>query len=71
MILLMSSVSVVISPFSFLILLIWILYLCPLVGLDKGLSIFLIFSNNQLFVLLILCKVRNKGRTETEVIANQ
>jgi hypothetical protein len=45
------------SPFSFLILLIWILSLCPLVSLDKGLSILLIFSKNQLQVLLILCIV--------------
>ena len=35
------------SPFSFLILLIRILSLCPLVSLDKGLSILLIFSKNQ------------------------
>ena len=49
-----SSVSVVISPFSFLILLIWILSLCPLVSLAKGLSILLIFSKNQLLVLLTL-----------------
>ena len=52
-----SSVSVVISPFSFLILLIWILCLCPLVNLTMGLSIFLIFSKNQLLVFLILCIV--------------
>jgi hypothetical protein len=36
MIFLISSVFVVISPFSFLILLIWILSLCPLVSLAKG-----------------------------------
>jgi hypothetical protein len=52
-----SSVPVVTSPFSFLILLIWILSLCPLVSLAKGLSILLIFSKNQLLVLLILCIV--------------
>jgi hypothetical protein len=34
---------VVMSPFSFLILLIWILSLCPLVSLAKDLSILLIF----------------------------
>jgi hypothetical protein len=34
---LISSVSVVISPFSFLTLLIWILAVCPLVNLAKGL----------------------------------
>ena len=45
------------SPFSFLILLIWILSLCPLVSLAKGLSILLIFSKNQLLVWLILCIV--------------
>ena len=47
----------VISPFSFLILLTRILSLCPLVSLAKGLSILLIFSKNQLLVLLILCIV--------------
>ena len=45
------------SPFSFLIMLIWILSLCPLVTLAKGLSTLLIFSKNQLLVLLILCVV--------------
>ena len=38
-----SSGSVVMSPFLFLILLIRILSLCPLVSLAKGLSILLIF----------------------------
>jgi hypothetical protein len=52
-----SSVYVVMSPFSFLILLIWILCMCPLVSLAKGLSILLIFSENQLLVWLILCIV--------------
>jgi hypothetical protein len=52
-----SSVSVVISPFSFLILLIWILSLCTLVFLAKSISISLIFSKNQLLVWLILCIV--------------
>ena len=42
------------SPFLFLILLIRILSLCPLVNLAKGLSILLIFSKNQLLVLLVL-----------------
>jgi hypothetical protein len=41
------------SPFSFLILLIWILSLCPLVILAKGLSTLLIFSKNQLLGWLI------------------
>ena len=49
-----SSGSVVMSPFSFLILLIRILSLCPLVSLAKGLSILLIFPKNQLLVWLIL-----------------
>ena len=48
---------VVISPLSFLLLLIWILSLCPLVSLAKALSILLIFSKNQLLVLLILWMV--------------
>ena len=39
-----SSGSVVMSPFSFPILLIRILSLCPLVSLAKGLSILVIFS---------------------------
>jgi hypothetical protein len=38
------SISVVKFPFSFLILLIWILPLGPLVSLDRHLSIFLILS---------------------------
>jgi hypothetical protein len=45
MMLWISSSSVVMSPFSFLILLIRILSLCPLVSLVKGLSILLVFSN--------------------------
>jgi hypothetical protein len=45
------------SPFSFLILLIWILSLCPLVILVKAISIVLIFSNYQLFSFLIPCIV--------------
>ena len=52
-----SSVSVVMSPFSFLILLTWILPLGPLVSLARGLSILLICSKNQLLALLILCIV--------------
>ena len=57
MILQISSVSVVMSPFSFLIFFIWILSFCLLVHLAKGLSILLTFSKNQLLVLLILCIV--------------
>jgi hypothetical protein len=49
-----SSYSIVMSPFSFLILLNKIPALCPLMGVDKGLSILLIFSENQLLVWLIL-----------------
>ena len=40
------------SPFSFLILLIRMLSLCPLLSLAKGLSILLIFSKNQLLLWL-------------------
>ena len=42
------------SPFSFLILLIWILPLCSLVSLARNLSIFFILSKNQILVLFIL-----------------
>jgi hypothetical protein len=42
------------SPFSFLILLIRMVSLCPLVSLAKGLSILLIFSKNQFLIWLIL-----------------
>ena len=55
MILWISPLSVVISPFSFLILVICADYLLLLVTLASGLSILLIFSKNQLLVLLILC----------------
>jgi hypothetical protein len=48
-----SLVFVVISPFSFLILIIWVFSLI-LVRFARGLSILFIFSKNQLFVL-ILC----------------
>jgi hypothetical protein len=57
LLLLISSVSIVMSPFSFLILLIWRLSLCPLVSQAKGLPILLIFSKDQLLTLLILCIV--------------
>jgi hypothetical protein len=49
MMLWISSDSVM-APFSFLILLIMILSLCPLLSLAKGLSILLIFSKNKLLV---------------------
>ena len=42
------------SPFSFLILLIWILPLGPLVSLPRGLSTLLNLLKNHLLVLLIL-----------------
>ena len=48
-----SAVSVVTSPFSFLILLIWVLSFFFLMSLANGLSILFIFSKNQLLVLLI------------------
>ena len=53
MFLCIAVVSVVTSPFSFLILLIWTLSLLFLMSLAKGLSIFFIFSKNQLLVSLI------------------
>ena len=52
MILCISVLSVVISPFSFLILLIWFFSLCFLMSLANGLST-LFFSKNQLLALLI------------------
>jgi hypothetical protein len=52
-----SHAFVVISPFSFLILLMCILPLCPLFSLAMGSSILLTFLKNQLVVLLVLCVV--------------
>jgi hypothetical protein len=49
-----SSGSVVISPFSFLIFLIRIMSLYPLVSLANSLFILLIFSKNKLLVWLII-----------------
>ena len=57
MILCISVLSVVISPFSFLILLIWFFSLCFLMSLANGLSILFILSKNQLLVLLIFAMV--------------
>ena len=57
MILCVSVLSVVISPFSFLILLIWFLFLCFLMSLANGLSILFILSKNQLLALLIFAMV--------------
>ena len=53
MILCISMLSVVISPFSFLILLIWFFSLCFLMSLANGLPILFILSKNQLLALLI------------------
>ena len=53
MILCISVLSVVISPFSFLILLIWFFSFCFLMSLANGLSILFIFSMNQILALLI------------------
>ena len=52
-----SVESVVVSPFSFLILLIWSLSLFSLIILDRVLSILLTFSKNQLLVSLIFSKI--------------
>ena len=57
MILCISELSVVISSFSFLILLIWFFSLCFLMSLPNGLSILFIFSKNQLLALLIFAMV--------------
>ena len=57
MILCFSVLSTVISPFSFLILLIWLFSHFFLMSLANGLSILFIFSKNQLFVLLIFAMV--------------
>jgi hypothetical protein len=52
-----SLVFVVIAPFSFWVLVIWILSMWHLFILSKGLSILVIFSKNQLLVWLIFCVV--------------
>ena len=57
MILCISVLSVVISPFSFLILLIWFFSLSFLISLANGWSILFIFSKNQLLALLIFAMV--------------
>ena len=57
MILFISAVSIVISPFSFLFLPIWTLSLFFVMSLAKGLSILLIFSKNQLLVSLLFSVV--------------
>ena len=53
MILCISVVLVVTSPFSFLILLVWGLCILFLMSQAKGVSIFLIFSKNQFLVSFI------------------
>ena len=57
MMLCISVFSVVISPFSFLILLIWFFSLCFLMSLANGFSILFILSKNQLLALLIFAMV--------------
>ena len=57
MILCISVLSLVISPFSFPILLIWFFSLCFLMSLANGLSILFILSKNQLLALLSFAMV--------------
>ena len=57
MILCISVLSVVISPFWFLILLIWFFSLCFLMSLANGLSILFIFSKTELLALVIFAMV--------------
>ena len=57
MILCISAVSFVTSPFSYLILLAWVFSLFFLMSLANGLSILFIFSKNQFLVLLIFAIV--------------
>ena len=57
MILPISLALVVTSPFSFTILLIWVLFLFFWISLASGLSILFILSVNQLLVLLICSTV--------------
>ena len=57
MILCISVLSVVISPFRFLILLIWFFSLCFLMCLANGLSVLFILSKSQLLALLIFAMV--------------
>ena len=57
MILCVSVLSAVISPFSLLILLIWFLSLCFLMNLVNGLSVLFILSKNQLLALWIFAMV--------------
>ena len=49
-----SLVSVVMYPFSFLIVLIWCSFII-FISLHRGLSILFIFSNNLLFLSLVHC----------------
>ena len=52
-----SVLSVVISPFSFLIFFIWFFSLCFLMSLDNGLSVLFIFSGNLRLALLIFAMI--------------
>ena len=54
-----SSGSVVMSPFSFLILLICLLCLSPSVSLVKGLSVFLVLSKTQFMVSILWNNLRS------------
>jgi hypothetical protein len=53
----LSMVFIVISPFSSLILLIWVFSLLLFVSFAKYLSVLVIFLKNHLYVSLILCTV--------------
>ena len=57
MILCISVLSAVISPFSFLIVLIWFFSLLFLMNVANGLTILFIFSKNHLLVLVIFAIV--------------
>ena len=57
MMLCISVLSVVISPFSFLIFMIWLFSLCFLMHLANGLSILFILSNNQHLTLFVFAMV--------------
>ena len=57
MILCISVLSVVISPYPLLVLLIWFFSLCFLMSLANGLSILFILSNHQFLALLIFAMI--------------
>ena len=60
-----SSVFIVMSLFSFLILVIWVLSLCLLVHLGKGLSILLIFSKIWFLFYFLPSNLPNSQWDET------